>query len=62
MPWVRRRRLGTVLVTYGDVPLRPKPCRSGAFHEEDKNSVTVLTTHIDEPGACERIVVTRLAK
>ena len=49
---------GTVLVTYGDVPLlRPETLRELiAFHEEDKNSVTVLTTHIDEPGAYGRIV------
>ena len=49
---------GTVLVTYGDVPLlRPETLRELiAFHEEDKNSVTVLTTHIDEPGSYGRIV------
>ncbi|WP_303961551.1 bifunctional UDP-N-acetylglucosamine diphosphorylase/glucosamine-1-phosphate N-acetyltransferase GlmU [Rothia mucilaginosa] len=49
---------GTVLVTYGDVPLlRPETLRELiAFHEDDKNSVTVLTTHIDEPGAYGRIV------
>ena len=45
-------------MTYGDVPLlRPETLRELiAFHEEDKNSVTVLTTHIDEPGAYGRIV------
>ena len=49
---------GTVLVTYGDVPLlRPETLRELiAFHEEDKNAVTVLTTHVDEPGAYGRIV------
>ena len=49
---------GTVLVTYGDVPLlRPETLRELiAFHEQDKNSVTVLTTHVDEPGSYGRIV------
>ena len=50
---------GTVLVTYGDVPLlRPETLRElMAFHEEGQaTAVTVLTTHIDEPGAYGRIV------
>lgn len=49
---------GTVLVTYGDVPLlRAETLRKLiAFHEEGKNAVTVLTTHLEEPGAYGRIV------
>ena len=40
---------GTVVVTYGDVPLlKTETLRKLiAFHEEGKNAVTVLTTHID---------------
>lgn len=49
---------GTVVVTYGDVPLlKTETLRKLiAFHEEGKNAVTVLTTHIDEPGSYGRIV------
>lgn len=49
---------GTVLVTYGDVPLlRPETLRELiAFHEVDSNAVTVLTTHVEDPGAYGRIV------
>ncbi len=49
---------GTVLVTYGDVPLlRPETLRELiTFHETDSNAVTVLTTHVDDPGAYGRIV------
>ena len=49
---------GTVVVTYGDVPLlQAQTLRELiAFHEEDSNAVTVLTTHIDNPGSYGRIV------
>lgn len=49
---------GTVLVTYGDVPLlRPETLRELiAFHEADSSAVTVLTTHLAEPGSYGRIV------
>ena len=49
---------GTVLVTYGDVPLlRPETLRELiTFHETDSIAVTVLTTHVDDPGAYGRIV------
>ncbi len=49
---------GTVLVTYGDVPLlRAETLRELMdFHEEGRNAVTVLTTNIEEPGAYGRIV------
>lgn len=49
---------GTVVVTYGDVPLlRAETLRELiAFHEESKNAVTVLTTNIDDPGSYGRIV------
>lgn len=49
---------GTVVVTYGDVPLlKTETLRKLiAFHEEGKNAVTVLTTHLDQPGSYGRIV------
>lgn len=49
---------GTVVVTYGDVPLlKTETLRKlVAFHEDGKNAVTVLTTHIDKPGSYGRIV------
>ncbi|MFW0182968.1 bifunctional UDP-N-acetylglucosamine diphosphorylase/glucosamine-1-phosphate N-acetyltransferase GlmU [Rothia sp. CCM 9417] len=49
---------GTVVVTYGDVPLlKTESLRKLiAFHEEGKNAVTVLTTHLEEPGSYGRIV------
>lgn len=49
---------GTVVVTYGDVPLlRAETLKELiAFHEAEQNAVTVLTTHIDEPGSYGRIV------
>lgn len=49
---------GTVVVTYGDVPLlRASTLRELiAEHEENRNAVTVLTTHIDNPGSYGRIV------
>lgn len=49
---------GTVVVTYGDVPLlRAQTLQELiAFHEKDHNAVTVLTAHLDEPGAYGRIV------
>ena len=45
-------------MTYGDVPLlQAQTLRELiAFHEEDSNAVTVLTTHIDNPGSYGRIV------
>lgn len=49
---------GTVLVTYGDVPLlRAETLRELiAEHEANRNAVTVLTTHIQNPGSYGRIV------
>lgn len=49
---------GTVVVTYGDVPLlRTETLRDLiAFHEEGHNAVTVLTANIDQPGSYGRIV------
>lgn len=49
---------GTVIVTYGDVPLlRAETLRELiAEHEENRNAVTVLTTHIQNPGSYGRIV------
>lgn len=49
---------GTVLVTYGDVPLlRPETLLNLLnFHEEESNAVTVLTTHLAQPGSYGRIV------
>lgn len=49
---------GTVIVTYGDVPLlRAETLRELiAEHEKSRNAVTVLTTHIQNPGSYGRIV------
>lgn len=49
---------GTVVVTYGDVPLLTAETlrRLVASHQEGQNAVTVLTTHIDNPGSYGRIV------
>lgn len=49
---------GTVVVTYGDVPLlRSETLKELiAVHELDGNAVTVLTTNIADPGAYGRIV------
>ncbi len=49
---------GTVIVTYGDVPLlRAETLRELiAEHEENRNAVTVLTTHVQNPGSYGRIV------
>ncbi|MDO4916769.1 MAG: bifunctional UDP-N-acetylglucosamine diphosphorylase/glucosamine-1-phosphate N-acetyltransferase GlmU [Rothia sp. (in: high G+C Gram-positive bacteria)] len=49
---------GTVVVTYGDVPLlRAQTLRELiAEHEENRNAVTVLTTNIADPGSYGRIV------
>lgn len=49
---------GTVVVTYGDVPLLRSETLQEliAHHEAHKNAVTVLTTHIDNPGSYGRIV------
>lgn len=49
---------GTVVVTYGDVPLLT-PATIGEltrFHREAGNAVTVLTTHLAEPGGYGRII------
>lgn len=55
---------GTVLVTYGDVPLlRPETLRELiAFHEQDKNSVTVLTTTWTSPAPTAASCATRPAR
>lgn len=49
---------GTVVVTYGDVPLlRSETLKELiAVHELDGNAVTVLTTSIADPGAYGRII------
>lgn len=49
---------GTVVVTYGDVPLlRSETLKELiAVHELDGNAVTVLTTNIANPGAYGRII------
>lgn len=49
---------GTVVVTYGDVPLlRSETLKELiAVHELDGNAVTVLTTNIADPGVYGRIV------
>lgn len=49
---------GTVVVTYGDVPLlRSETLKELiAVHKLDGNAVTVLTTNIADPGAYGRIV------
>lgn len=49
---------GTVVVTYGDVPLlRSETLKELiAVHELDGNAVTVLTTNIADPGAYGRII------
>lgn len=49
---------GTVVVTYGDVPLLRSETLQDliAFHEAEENAVTVLTTNIDDPGSYGRIV------
>ncbi|MBB3663682.1 bifunctional UDP-N-acetylglucosamine pyrophosphorylase/glucosamine-1-phosphate N-acetyltransferase [Prauserella sediminis] len=49
---------GTVLVTYGDVPLLDTPTLTDflAAHERDGNAVTVLTSVVDDPSGYGRIV------
>lgn len=49
---------GTVLVTYGDVPLLTSAtiAELSRFHREQGNAVTVLTTHLETPGGYGRIV------
>lgn len=49
---------GTVLVTYGDVPLLSTGLLQNlvAVHERDANAVTVLTTVLDDAGSYGRIV------
>lgn len=49
---------GTVLVTYGDVPLLDTPTLTDflAAHDRDGNAVTVLTSVVDDPSGYGRIV------
>jgi bifunctional UDP-N-acetylglucosamine pyrophosphorylase / glucosamine-1-phosphate N-acetyltransferase len=50
--------VGTVLVTYGDVPLLTGETLQSlvAEHESARNAVTILTAHLDEPTGYGRIV------
>ncbi|MGH3384868.1 MAG: bifunctional UDP-N-acetylglucosamine diphosphorylase/glucosamine-1-phosphate N-acetyltransferase GlmU [Nocardioidaceae bacterium] len=49
---------GTVLVTYGDVPLLAGDTLAGLVrqHESDDNAVTVLTARVDDPTGYGRVV------
>lgn len=49
---------GTVLVTYGDVPLLTPQTLVDLtrYHREERNAVTVLTTHLETPGGYGRIL------
>lgn len=49
---------GTVVVTYGDVPLLTSEVLSGLIvtHEASGNAVTVLTTELDDPSGYGRIL------
>ena len=49
---------GTVVVTYGDVPLLTSEVLADlvAAHEADGNAVTVLTTELDDPSGYGRIL------
>lgn len=49
---------GTVLVTYGDVPLLTPQTLVDLtrYHREERNAVTVLTTHLEAPGGYGRIL------
>ncbi|UYQ78310.1 bifunctional UDP-N-acetylglucosamine diphosphorylase/glucosamine-1-phosphate N-acetyltransferase GlmU [Glutamicibacter sp. JL.03c] len=49
---------GTVVVTYGDVPLLTSEVLQDlvATHEANRNSVTVLTTSLDDPNGYGRIL------
>ncbi|WP_129659677.1 bifunctional UDP-N-acetylglucosamine diphosphorylase/glucosamine-1-phosphate N-acetyltransferase GlmU [Rothia halotolerans] len=49
---------GTVVVTYGDVPLLTAETIRELIrhHEEEGSSVTVLTTHLEVPGGYGRII------
>lgn len=49
---------GTVLVTYGDVPLLSPELLQNVVrvHEQDANAVTVLTTVLDDAGSYGRIL------
>lgn len=49
---------GTVVVTYGDVPLLTSEVLSGLVvtHEASGNAVTVLTTELDDPSGYGRIL------
>lgn len=49
---------GTVVVTYGDVPLLQSDTIRDlvGFHEEHSNAVTVLSAHVSQPAGYGRIV------
>lgn len=49
---------GTVVVTYGDVPMLGTEtlCELVALHEERGSTVTILTTEVDDPTGYGRIV------
>ena len=49
---------GTVVVTYGDVPLLEADTINDlvAFHEEHSNAATVLSAHVEQPRGYGRIV------
>ena len=49
---------GTVIVTYGDVPLLTSATISDLtrYHREQDNAVTVLTTNLESPGGYGRII------
>lgn len=49
---------GTVVVTYGDVPLLTSSTIGDltTYHREQGNAVTVLTANLDEPGGYGRIL------
>lgn len=52
------RMQGTVIVTYGDVPLLTSATISDLtrYHREQDNAVTVLTTKLETPGGYGRII------
>lgn len=49
---------GTVVVTYGDVPMLDSPTLAAlvASHEEGGNAVTVMTAHVPDPHGYGRIL------
>jgi bifunctional UDP-N-acetylglucosamine pyrophosphorylase/glucosamine-1-phosphate N-acetyltransferase len=53
-----RAETGTVLVTYGDVPLLDAATLGelAAAHEQDGNAVTVLTAEVEDPTGYGRIL------